>query len=437
VIGQARRLLTPDPYLQSLHLLLDLPAGVAFFTAAVTLLALGTGLAITLVGIPLLAVTVVAFRAVGAVERVRARVLLNHRVAGPHSFSRHGERRHPGSAGPGGVDRSLAGLLRRTLGDVPGWKAIAYSLVMLPWGVIAFSLTVALWAVGLSLTPSVVLAVALPGNWVVVNDEPILNPWARGGIAIVATVAGMMLLVATPAIVAGLATVDRLLVSSLLGRDRVAELEQRVDVLTESRDASLSGAATELARLERDLHDGTQQRLVSLAMELGVARERLAGGEPPDRVLPLVTAAHDSSKAAIAELRELVRGVQPAVLADRGLDAALSGLAARSPIPVQVTVEAADRPAPAVEAAAYFIAAEAVTNAVKHSGASHIGIDVRRFGPRLLVAVTDDGRGGAVVGPVGGLGGMRDRARSLEGSLTVDSPPGGPTQIRADLPCGS
>ena len=211
--------------------------------------------------------------------------------------------------------------------------------------------------------------------------------------------------------------------------------------------ASLSGAATELARLERDLHDGTQQRLVSLAMELGVAKERLASGEPAERVLPLVTAAHDSSKAAIAELRELVRGVQPGVLADRGLDAALSGLAVRSPIPVDVVVDVPARPLPPVEAAAYFIVAEALTNAAKHSGATRLWVDVRRIpsatspdqrgADQLRLTVTDNGRGGAVISPVGGLGGMRDRARSVEGSLTVDSPPGGPTVIRAELPCGS
>jgi len=456
VAAQARRLLTPAPYLESLHLLLDLCAGITWFTIAVTLLSVSAGLSITLVGIPLLAATVVGFRAVGWVERARAQLLLGHLTDAPATWSSTG-RSGPTGAGPAVDNTTLTGtvsLLRRTLGDATGWKAIAYSFIMLPWGVAAFVLCVVLWSVALSLIPSVLVAAVIPGAGVEINGEPV-NTAARLGVSALASVAGVGLLLVTPAIVHGLSSVDRALVSGLLGNNRVAELEQRVEVLTESRDASLSGAATELARLERDLHDGTQQRLVSLAMELGVAKERLAAGEPADRVLPLVTAAHDSSKAAIAELRELVRGVQPGVLADRGLDAALSGLAARSPIPVEVVVDVPARPLPAVEAAAYFIVAEALTNAAKHSGATRIGVDVRRVpsaGPtlpadrrvpdhreadQLRLTVTDNGRGGAVISPIGGLGGMRDRARSVEGTLTVDSPPGGPTVIRAELPCGS
>jgi signal transduction histidine kinase len=432
VSAQARRLLSPEPYLQSLYLLLDLAVGVTLFSIAVTVLSLAAGLAITIIGIVLLAATVPAFRFVGVMERARVRLLLGHRVEPPAPWSsgaRAGRKLGDTTVSDG------VSLMRRTLGDVPGWKAIAYSIFMLPWGVMAFSLCVTVWTVSLSLIPSFILALSFPRNWFVISGEP-LALWARVLLGLLATGFGVFLLAMTPAILAGLTAVDRGLVSGLLGHGRVQELEQRVEALTESRDATLSGAATELARLERDLHDGTQQRLVSLAMELGVAKERLAGGESPERVLPLVTAAHDSSKAAIAELRELVRGVQPAVLADRGLDAALSGLAVRSPIPVHVACDVGRRPPPPVEAAAYFIVAEALTNAAKHSGANHITLDVRRLADRITVAVTDNGQGGAVIGPVGGLGGMRDRARSVEGTLTVDSPVGGPTVIRAELPCG-
>ena len=448
VAAQARRLLSPAPYLESVHLLLDLCAGITWFTIAVTMLSLSAGLSITLIGIPLLAATVVGFRLVGAVERFRAQLLLGQHTEAPAPWSST-NRNQPSGAGAN-PDNTVVGdavsLMRRTLGDATGWKAIAYSLLMLPWGVIAFTLCFVLWSVALSLIPSALLAIVVPGAGLEINGEPV-GTAARIGLSVLGTVIGLGLLVLMPAIIHGLSMVDRALVSGLLGNNRVAELEQRVEVLTESRDASLSGAATELARLERDLHDGTQQRLVSLAMELGVAKERLASGEPAERVLPLVTAAHDSSKAAIAELRELVRGVQPGVLADRGLDAALSGLAVRSPIPVDVVVDVPARPLPPVEAAAYFIVAEALTNAAKHSGATRLWIDVRRIpsatspdqrgADQLRLTVTDNGRGGAVISPVGGLGGMRDRARSVEGSLTVDSPPGGPTVIRAELPCGS
>lgn len=449
IAAQARRLITPAPYLESAHLLLDLCAGITWFTIAVTMLSLSAGLSITLVGIPLLAATVVGFRLVGTIERARARLLLGQHTEAPAPWSSTASRRQPSGAGAN-LDNTIVGdtvsLLRRTLGDATGWKAIAYSFIMLPWGVAAFTLCVVLWSVALSLIPSALVAIFIPGAGIEINGAPV-DTAARIGLSVLATVVGLGLLVLTPAIIHGLSMVDRALVSGLLGNNRVAELEQRVEVLTESRDASLSGAATELARLERDLHDGTQQRLVSLAMELGVAKERLASGEPADRVLPLVTAAHDSSKAAIAELRELVRGVQPGVLADRGLDAALSGLAVRSPIPVDVVVDVPARPLPPVEAAAYFIVAEALTNAAKHSGATRLGVDVRRIpsatspdqrgADQLRLTITDNGRGGAVISPVGGLGGMRDRARSVEGSLTVDSPPGGPTVIRAELPCGS
>ncbi len=454
LVSQARRLVTPTPYLESVHLLSDLGAGIAWFTIAVTMLSLAAGLSITLIGIPLLAATVVGFRLVGTVDRARAQILLGHRTEAPAPWS--STARRPDPAALSNFDTSLIGdtisLLRRTLGDGTGWKAIVYSFVMLPWGIIAFTLCVVVWSVALSLIPSVLVSIFVPGGGFEINGQPV-DTVARIGLSALATVVGIVLLLVTPAIIHGLSMVDRALVSGLLANNRVAELEQRVEVLTESRDASLSGAATELARLERDLHDGTQQRLVSLAMELGVAKERLASGEPADRVLPLVTAAHDSSKAAIAELRELVRGVQPGVLADRGLDAALSGLAARSPIPVDVVVDVPFRPLPPVEAAAYFIVAEALTNATKHSAATRLWIDVRcvplvsapdhRLGGQpaaanqLRVTITDNGRGGAVISPVGGLGGMRDRARSVEGTLTVDSPPGGPTVIRAELPCGS
>ncbi len=448
IASQARRLVTPAPYLESLHLLVDLGAGIAWFTLAVTMLSLSAGLSVTLIGIPLLGATVVGFRLVGAIERVRAQILLGQRTEAPAPWSSTSRRPDPAVAS--NFDNSLAGdtvsLLRRTLGDATGWKAIAYSFIMLPWGIVAFTLCVTVWSLALSLIPSVLVALLFPGGGIEINGQP-MDALPRIALSMVATVVGLGLLLVTPAIIHGLSMVDRALVSGLLANNRVAELEQRVEVLTESRDASLSGAATELARLERDLHDGTQQRLVSLAMELGVAKERLASGEPPDRVLPLVTAAHDSSKAAIAELRELVRGVQPGVLADRGLDAALSGLAARSPIPVDVVVDVPFRPLPPVEATAYFIVAEALTNAAKHSAATRLWIDVRRVplvsspddrrADQVRVTITDNGRGGAVISPVGGLGGMRDRARSVEGTLTVDSPPGGPTVIRAELPCGS
>jgi signal transduction histidine kinase len=222
----------------------------------------------------------------------------------------------------------------------------------------------------------------------------------------------------------------------LLSADRTEVLERRVDELQASRSASIDAAESERRRIERDLHDGTQQRLVGLAIDLGIARERLADSGD-ERSLELVERAHEGLKEAIAELRDLVRGIHPVVLTDRGLDAAVSGLAARSPIPVEVRSDLQRRlPAP-VESAAYFVVAEALANAMKHSGATLVTVTIHDDGSTLTVEVGDDGRGGASVGRSGGLCGLDDRLRSLDGRLELHSPPAGPTTVRALIPCAS
>jgi signal transduction histidine kinase len=194
----------------------------------------------------------------------------------------------------------------------------------------------------------------------------------------------------------------------------------------------MTAAETERRRIERDLHDGAQARLVSLAMELGRARARF--DDDPEGAKVLLDQAHEESKAALAELRSLVRGVHPPVLSDRGLDAALSGLAAMCPVPVTVEVEMAARPSSTVEAVAYFVVAESLTNVAKHSGATRATVVVRSEGRLLRVFVRDDGRGGADPGGAG-LAGLADRAQAVEGRLIVSSPLGGPTIIEVQLPC--
>ncbi|HRE00026.1 MAG TPA: histidine kinase, partial [Ilumatobacteraceae bacterium] len=220
------------------------------------------------------------------------------------------------------------------------------------------------------------------------------------------------------------------------------ELRQRVSQLTVSRDASVEGASTELRRIERDLHDGAQQRLVGLAMDLGLARDRIERGEDPERVAEMVTRAHDEAKLAIGELRQLVRGIHPQVLTDRGLDAALSALAARSPVPVDIDVRLATRPPGAVEAAAYFVVAESLANIAKHSRATRASVRVAEQqrpadGRWVTVEIYDDGVGGASEHPGGGLAGLRDRVEAVEGRLRISSPDGGPTVLAVELPCGS
>jgi signal transduction histidine kinase len=218
------------------------------------------------------------------------------------------------------------------------------------------------------------------------------------------------------------------------GGDDRAELTERVETLTSSRAGAVDAQAAELRRIERDLHDGAQARLVALAMDLGMAREKLAT-EPADAEA-LMVEAHEKAKRALVELRDLARGIHPAVLSDRGLDAALSALAAGSPVPVDLDVEIEERLPPAVEGAAYFVVAESITNAAKHSGASAVRLHVARQGGALVVEVADDGAGGA--DPAGnGLRGLRSRVEALDGRLSVASPSGGGTLVRAELPCAS
>ena len=207
----------------------------------------------------------------------------------------------------------------------------------------------------------------------------------------------------------------------------------RIGELETSRARVVDAAETERRRIERDLHDGAQQRLVSLAMELGRARAKF--GSDPEAAEAIVGQAHEQAKEALTELRNLVRGVHPPVLSDRGLDAALSGLAALSPVPVTVRVDLAERPPPAVEAIAYFVVAEALTNVAKHAKASRALVTVSRTGDLLNVAISDDGIGGASLAGRG-LSGLAARTAGIDGRLLVTSPDGGPTVIEAVLPCG-
>ena len=194
-------------------------------------------------------------------------------------------------------------------------------------------------------------------------------------------------------------------------------------------------AIADRRQIERDLHDGAQQRLLALGIDLGRALEKFESD--PEAARALVGDAHEEVQRAVVELRDLARGIHPAVLTDRGLDAALSALAARSPVPVRLDVALPERPSASVEATAYFIVAEAITNAVKHGNGSRIDVRVRLDGDTLRIDVSDDGVGGATERPGGGLAGLADRASAVEGTLRVTSPAGGPTVVAAELPCGS
>jgi signal transduction histidine kinase len=221
-------------------------------------------------------------------------------------------------------------------------------------------------------------------------------------------------------------------VTAVLVSPRRAEMEERIETLETTRAGAVDAQETELRRIERDLHDGAQARLVALGMSLGMAEQKLS--DDPERASELLAEARIGAEHALRELRDLARGIHPPVLADRGLAAALASLASSTPLPVEVSVEVAPRPAAAVESAAYFVAAEALANAAKHARAQRVDISIVRLGDLIELEVRDDGQGGA--DPKGsGLSGLRRRVEALDGRLSVSSPRGGPTTIRAELPC--
>ncbi len=410
----------------TLHLLLNLVFCIVWFTVMVTLFSLSIGLMVTLIGLPLLVGLVNVGRAVGAVERGRARATFG--VSLP-PFPRRP------------MDGTIFHRARLAIGDGAGWRGFAYAFVALPWGILTFTLAVVTWSVSLTAAAFPIAAFFIPdgadGGPYRFGDHYVLLGWGRFGVGFGTCVIGLALLIAAPRVIHGIGRADLWLVRSMLSPDPNRLLVDRVEQLTVSRDASVEGAGLELRRIERDLHDGAQQRLVGLAMNLGIARERLAAGGDPDRATDLVISAHEESKLAISELRDLVRGIHPSVLTDRGLDAALSALAARSPVPIEIDVDLSRRPPASIEAAAYFVVAESLTNIAKHSRAGRGSVRVGERGDLLVIEIYDDGVGGAVERAGGGLSGLRDRITAVEGRLRISSPSGGPTLLAVELPCGS
>ena len=412
-----------------------MPIGIATFTIVVTGFALGFGLLITLVGIPILIAMLYVSRAMGWFERGRAKLLLDVDVPPPY-------RPDPTS------DRWWRVPVSR-MTDPATWTEIVYHLLLLPIGVLTFTIAFTFWVLGASLLFLPLYAWALPGPvhlfdaWVkvTIDAQPTFELVGGGRGWVIDTpveytalvLIGAAVLLLAPWVVRGLATSNRALIRGMLGRD----VTERVRELTASRTAAVDLAAEDRRQIERDLHDGVQQRLVSLAMDLGRAKEKLDTDTDPEGAKELVGEAHEEAKRAITEVRDLARGIHPAVLTDRGLDAALSSLAARSPVPVDVRVEVDERPPASVEAAAYFVVSEALANVAKHANATRADVSVRRSGDRLTVKVEDDGRGGASLVQGSGLAGLRDRVGALDGELHLLSPQGGPTVLMVEIPCAS
>jgi signal transduction histidine kinase len=334
---------------------------------------------------------------------------------------------------PANEDRLTVQGLAAAVRSQATWRQVGYHLVVAPALAVAAAAAVGTWIAALLCALEYLWGWALPpGLWFrqatypdrVMNLPHLMGVWL--------TVAGIAGLFAAAWLTAGVAALDARAARALLGPSRAEELEHRVEHLTQTRAGAVDAADAERRRLERDLHDGTQQRLVSLAINLGMARVNATTAEEARHAL---TEAHEEAKAALAELRDLIRGLHPAVLEDRGLDAALSGVAARMPIPVRLSVDLPRRPAPVIEAVAYFVVSEGLANIAKHAQASQAEVVVQRIGDRLHIIVSDDGAGGADPSRGTGLAGLARRAESVDGDFDVFSPPGGPTLLSVDLPC--
>jgi signal transduction histidine kinase len=403
------------------HLVSDVPVGAVTFAFVVALLSATFGLLVTVVfAIPAFWLLMVGSRGFAHMERSRASALLGLELADP--------------VAPLQQTSWWRRLLERAR-SAARWKEVGYLLLLLPLGLLNLVLVVAVWCGSLALLALPLYVSALPDG----TAKFWLFDVAAGNEAWRVALAGLVGVVfLAPWVTVVLGRLDVVTCSWFLGPDARALQEARVRAAESGRAAAVGSAEAERRRIERDLHDGAQQRLVSLAMELGAAREHF-DDEDKEAIRARVVHAHEESKAALQEIRDLVRGIHPVILEDRGLDAALSAVVARAPIPVSLEVDVDPRPSPEVESAAYFVVSEALTNVARHSGATNAAVTLTRAGDTLVVEVRDNGHGGADDGVTRGTGtgiaGLRERAASLGGSIHLDSPTGGPTILRAVLPC--
>ncbi|MFF0433728.1 histidine kinase [Streptomyces sp. NPDC004327] len=304
-------------------------------------------------------------------------------------------------------------------------RQLSYHLLAGPLVALGTATLLTLWAVGFATLLAPAWIFALP-------PESKVGRLAAMGVDGYLCVIGLVTLLVVMWLTGVLVRLDVLAATELLGPSRTEQLRRRVEDLSESRAGVLDAADIERRRIERDLHDGAQQRLVSLAVNLGIAKATVT--DLPN-ALKVIAEAHREAKDAITELQDLVRGLHPAVLEDRGLDAALTGLASRVPVPVRLSVAVEPRPTAAVEAVAYYVVSESLTNVVKHARASQVDVRVERRGDLMTLTIADDGAGGADPAGGTGLAGLAKRVTSVDGTFVIDSPVGGPTRVEVELPC--
>lgn len=392
----------------TLYHLLDLPIAWA------ALVIVGVAAFSSLVLAPLALVVVAGLlawvRSIARLERSRARRLLGTDVAEPPVPVR---------------DEGFIGWVSSSLRDTGAWRAVLYLLARFVLGNLAFFAVSYAW-LG---TVASLTAPAWAGPVYSADFSRIIDTWWELSLVVLV---GLVALAVVPRIVHGLAGLSGWTVEALLG----PPVDARIAALEGQRSSAVRAADVDRRRIEQDLHDGAQVRLTALAMQLGLTREAIAEGADGDRVAELVDDAHAQAKLALREIRDLARGIHPAILTDRGLDAALTSMVGRLPVPVELEVDVADRPSPEVESIVYFVAAEAVTNAVRHADSQWVGLRVVHEDGELVVEVRDRGRGGADTAQGTGLANLRERVEASGGELTVVSPACVGTLIRAVVPCG-
>jgi signal transduction histidine kinase len=383
-----------------------LPLGLLGGVYALAVLYAGTLLSLTVFGLPFAAAGLLGARGLGALHRRLVGRLLGEHVEAPAGLPRPA----------GAVARG-----RALLTDPIAWRSLLYLVLRLPLGVLGFAAAVAVplgcgWLIGFPLWGRLLEPGPRPATW----------------LDVASVLLGLVVLSAVPGAVRVLSGANRRLARLLLGPARA---QRRVRELETARATLLAQNDDELRRLERDLHDGTQARLVALAITLSLAEDALAPAAGPDlaRLRTLVERARDQTDDTAAELRRLTRGIHPVAL-DGGLGEALPGLTATSPVPVALRLDLPERPDHVVERAVYFCAAVLLTNVALHSGASSAELEASAAGGRVRLSVRDDGRGGAALGAGTGLTGLAERLAAVDGALRIDSPPGGPTVIIAELP---
>jgi signal transduction histidine kinase len=407
-------LLSAWPWRSVGYLLTGAVAGAVVLVGVVTLAVAGGALAAVLVGLPLLVMLALSGVVVARTERWRLRLLDGDPLPDPH--------RAPAATG-------LWAWLTTRLKEQATWRELGYTLLFagLLWPLDVLAVTVAVLVPASMAAAPLLMATVGDGREAKVLKQWTVTTWPTAfGVAVLG-----LLLLASGLYALGVVAGARAGLTRLLIASRDGELDARVVELSRSRVRLVDAFEAERRRIERDLHDGAQQRLVALTMTLGLARL----DAPPGPLADQLAKAHDEAGRALAELRELIQGIHPKVLADYGLAAAVADAADRSVVPVDVELAVPGRLDQAVESAAYFVVCEALANVAKHSGAGRAEVRGGHSRGRLLLEVRDDGRGGADASAGSGLTGLADRVSVLDGTLTLSSPPGGPTLLRVEFPC--